>query len=92
MTVWYLYLIECKNGRLYTGITVDLSARFEAHCAGTGAMFTRLNPPRRMLAAKPFDGCSAATRGELQLKRLPPNQKRFLAAQWPIQDGLPNID
>ena len=91
MTVWYVYLIQCKNGRLYTGITPDLGARFEAHCAGKGALFTRLNPPQRMLAARPFEGRSAAARAEIQMKGLTPSQKRFVAAHWPIQDGLPAI-
>ena len=77
MTVWYLYLIQCKNGRLYTGITPDLGARFKAHCAGKGAFFTRLNPPLRMLAAHPFEGRSAASRAEIQMKGLTPGQKRF---------------
>ena len=92
MTVWYLYLIRCKNGRLYTGITPDLGARFKAHCAGRGALFTRLNPPLRMLAAQPFEGRSAAARAEIQMKGLTPSQKRFVAAHWPIQDGLPAVD
>ena len=92
MTVWYLYLIECRNARLYTGITPDLGARFEAHCAGKGALFTRLNPPQRMLAARPFEGRSAAARAEIQMKGLTPGQKRFVALKWPIQDGLPAID
>ena len=91
MTIWYLYLIQCKNGRIYTGITPDLRARFEAHCAGKGALFTRLNPPQRMLAAQPFDGRSAARRAEIQMKGLTPGQKRFLASRWSIQDGLPAI-
>ena len=92
MSVWYLYLIECKTGRLYTGITPDLRARFEAHCAGKGAFFTRLNPPQRMLAAHPFGGRSAASRAEIQMKGLTPSQKRYVASTWTIQDGLPSID
>ena len=91
MTVWYLYLIQCKNGRLYTGITPNLGARFEAHCVGKGALFTRLNPPQRMLAAQPFEGRSAASRAEIQMKGLTPSQKRFVASRWSIQDGLPAI-
>ena len=91
MSVWYLYLIECRTGRLYTGITPDLGARFEAHCAGKGALFTRLNPPQRMLAAQPFEGRSAASRAEIQMKGLTPGQKRFIASRWSIQDGLPAV-
>ena len=91
MSVWYVYLIECRGGRLYTGITPDLAARFEAHRAGKGALFTRLNPPERMLAAQPFDGPSAARRAEIQMKGLTHGQKLFLASRWSIQDGLPPI-
>ena len=91
MSVWYLYLIECRGGRLYTGITPDLVARFEAHRSGQGALFTRLNPPQRMLAAQPFDSRSAARRAEIQMKGLAPGQKRFLASRWSIQAGLPAI-
>ena len=91
MSVWYLYLIECSGGRLYTGITPDLGARFEAHRTGAGALFTRLNPPQRMLAAQPFEGRSAASRAEIQMKGLTPGQKRFIASRWSIQDGLPAI-
>ena len=91
MSVWYLYLMECRGGRLYTGITPDLVARFEAHRTGKGALFTRLNPPQRMLAAQPLDGHSAARRAEIQMKGLTPGQKRFVASRWSIQDGLPAI-
>lgn len=89
---WYLYLIECKNGRLYAGITVDLSARFRKHKRGKGAMFTRLNPVLRMIAAKSFDGRSDASKAEYQVKQLTTIQKRQIAAGWPLQVGLPSIE
>ena len=91
-STWYLYLIECKNGRLYTGITVDLIARFEKHQRGKGAMFTRLNPVLRIIAATPFDGRSDASKAEHQMKQLTTIQKRLTAAGWPLQVGLPSIE
>ena len=36
---WYLYLIECLDGSIYTGITVDVAARYAAHLAGKGARY-----------------------------------------------------
>ena len=90
--IWYLYLIECKNGRLYTGITTDLAARFGKHLRGKGAMFTRLNPPLHMIAAKPFDGRADASKAEHQVKCLTAIQKRQVAAGWPLQDGLPFVE
>lgn len=42
---WFVYLIECEDGSIYTGIAVDVSARYQAHLMGTGAKYTRA-PPR----------------------------------------------
>lgn len=89
---WFLYLIECKNGRLYVGITPDLHARFAAHAAGKGAMFTKLNRPQRMLAAKPYGNRSEASKAEIVLKGLTPVQKRLIAGQWPVIESLPSAD
>lgn len=82
---WFVYLLECRNGRLYTGVTVDLAGRFAAHRSGKGAMFTRLNPPRRMLAAQPCVGRSEALKLEHRVKQLRVEEKRRLAAQWSLQ-------
>ena len=46
---WYLYLIECADGSIYTGITVDVAGRYAAHRNGTGARYTRSHPPLRLL-------------------------------------------
>ena len=89
--VWFVYLLECQNGRLYTGITPDLELRFNKHYTGKGAMFTRLNKPLRVIAAKPCDSRSEASRLEIQIKKLIPWQKRYMASRWPIQEGLPNV-
>ena len=70
MSEWCLYLIECKNGALYAGITNDLDARLRAHAAGRGAKYTRANPPRRLVGHLPFPDRSTASRAEWQIKRL----------------------
>ena len=81
--IWYLYLLECKNGRLYTGITPDVSERFKKHRRGKGAMFTRLNPPLRIVAARPYESRSLASKAERRMKGLTPVQKRQIASAWP---------
>lgn len=88
---WFVYLLECSNGRLYTGITTDLDRRFAKHSSGKGAMFTRLNRPLRMIAAKPCENRSAASKLEWQIKRLKVEQKWLLVADWPLQEGLPGM-
>jgi putative endonuclease len=72
---WFLYLLECKNGHYYAGITNDLQARFDAHLSGKGARYTRANPPLRILASKKYADRSSASVAEAQLKRLPRSKK-----------------
>lgn len=88
---WYLYLLECKNGRLYTGITTDLAARFDKHKRGKGAMFTRLNPPRCVIAATMFTGRAEASKAEYRMKKLTAAQKLQIAAAWPLLESLPSL-
>jgi putative endonuclease len=88
-TPWFVYLLECRNGKLYTGITVDLHKRFALHDAGKGAKFTRINPPQRMIAATPCQNRSEATKLEFRVKALKPEQKLQLAETWPLREGLP---
>jgi len=73
--MWYVYLIECRNGSWYAGITNDLDARYAAHVAGKGARYTRANPPVKLLGARPFADRSAASRAEHEVKRLPKAKK-----------------
>ena len=77
---WYVYLIECSDGSLYTGITVDLAARFAAHREGRGARSMRMHAPVRMLAAEAHSDRSAASKAEYRIKQLTAVQKRAYAA------------
>jgi len=73
--MWCVYLIECRNGAWYAGITNDLDARYAAHVAGKGARYTRANPPVRLLGSRPFPDRSAASKAEHAIKRLPKSRK-----------------
>src|ERR1700754_14231 len=79
-TPWFLYLIECDDGSVYTGIAVDVTARFDKHCNGTGARYTRSRKPVRLLASFALADRASASRAEYWVKRLPPAGKRALAA------------
>lgn len=76
---WFLYLIECRDGSIYTGITNDVAARFAAHAAGVGARYTRSHPPARLLASVEYPDRSAAASAEYRTKRLSPAAKREFA-------------
>jgi putative endonuclease len=77
---WFLYLIECEDGSVYTGIAVDVAARFEKHLSGTGARYTRSRKPLHVLASFELADRSSASRAEYFVKRLTPSEKRALAA------------
>jgi putative endonuclease len=77
---WFVYVIECCDGSLYTGIAVDVAERFAKHAAGKGGRYTRSHPPLRVLAQWPCADRSEATRAELAIKRLSPAAKRALCA------------
>ncbi|MBL8525693.1 MAG: GIY-YIG nuclease family protein [Betaproteobacteria bacterium] len=72
---WVLYLLECRGGSLYAGITTDLERRFAQHLAGKGARYTRSHPPLRIAASMNFPDRSAASKAESALKKLPRGQK-----------------
>lgn len=82
MSTWYLYLIECRDGSIYTGITVDVAARYAAHAAGRGARYTRSHPPKRLLASVEYPDRSSALKAEYEVKMLSADAKRAYA------DGL----
>jgi putative endonuclease len=86
---WYVYLIECRDGSIYTGIAIDVAARYAAHAAGKGARYTRSRPPLRLLAVFATTDRSSALREELRIKRLSAAQKRALAAQTVQPESIP---
>ena len=72
---WCVYLLECRNGAFYAGITNRLEARYAAHAAGRGARYTRANPPLRLLGFRNYPNRSSASRAEWQIKQLPREKK-----------------
>jgi putative endonuclease len=77
---WFLYLLECSDGSVYTGIATDVEARFNKHVSGMGARYTRSRKPVRVLASFELLDRSSASRAEYWVKRLTPADKRALAA------------
>lgn len=75
MASWHIYLIECADGSLYTGISIDVERRFQTHLAGKGARYTRSHKPVRLIASRPVGTRAEALRAELAVKRLPRSQK-----------------
>ena len=75
---WVLYILECKDGTLYTGITDDLERRLAAHNAGKGAKYTRGRGPLVLRYLENCENRSAALRREIVVKRLTKEEKLTL--------------
>ncbi len=73
--MWYLYILRCKDDSLYTGITTDVEKRLEAHRAGKGAKYTRGRGPLELVYKEECGNHSDALKRELEIKRLPREDK-----------------
>lgn len=75
---WYLYILRCGDGSLYTGITTDVERRLEAHRSGKGAKYTRGRGPLEVAYREECDDHSAALKREIEIKALSREQKEIL--------------
>lgn len=75
---WYVYLLRCGDGTLYTGITDNVQRRLAAHRAGKGAKYTRGRGPLELAYTEEQPDKSAALRREHEIKRLRRAEKEKL--------------
>ncbi|TVQ85532.1 MAG: GIY-YIG nuclease family protein [Micavibrio sp.] len=73
---WTVYILECADGSLYTGITNDLASRISAHENGTGAKYTRGRAPFKLVYKEECDSRSHASKREREIKSLKRAEKR----------------
>lgn len=72
---YYLYIVECSDGSLYTGWTTDLQKRLKAHNTGKGAKYTRSRIPVSLKFFKEFTSKSSVLKMEYRVKQLTRKQK-----------------
>jgi putative endonuclease len=75
---WTLYVIRCRDGSLYTGVTTDLDRRLQQHNAGKGGAYTRAKRPVRLIYSESHPDRSAALKGEARMKALSKTEKERL--------------
>lgn len=78
---WVLYILECKDGTLYTGITDDLERRLAAHRTGKGAKYTRGRGPLMLRYTEICEDLSHALRREYAVKQLKRAEKLALISE-----------
>lgn len=69
--MWYVYMLLCADGSLYTGSATDVERRFEEHRSARGAKYTRSHPPVAIVYREACDDKGAALRREAAVKKLP---------------------
>lgn len=75
---WYVYILRCGDGTLYTGVTDDVARRLEKHRAGEGAKYTRGRGPLELCYQEQAASYSIALRREYAIKQLTRAQKLAL--------------
>ena len=80
---WKLYILRCRDGSLYTGITTDVQKRLTAHNCGKGAKYTRSRRPVELVYQETCKDHSEALRREVQVKALNREEKEKI-----IEAGL----
>ena len=83
---WYVYILECGDGTLYTGITDDVQRRLRTHEAGKGAKYTRGRGPLKLRYQQKCESYSHALRREIEIKRMKRQEKLKLL------ECLPNLN
>lgn len=73
--MWFVYILLCSDGTLYTGMTNDLEKRLKKHNEGKGAKYTRGRGPVTLLKKFEFETKSEAAKEEYRIKQLNKQQK-----------------
>lgn len=73
--MWYVYILECSDKTLYTGITNDLFKRIETHNKGKGSKYTKTRLPVVLKRYFEVENRSVASKEEYRIKQLTREQK-----------------
>ena len=79
--MWYVYILRCGDGTLYTGITRDVERRLEAHRQGKGAKYTRGRGPLELAYQDKCGTHSEALKREYAIKQLSREEKEQLISE-----------
>ncbi len=80
-SMWYLYMLLCKDGSLYTGISNNVEKRFLEHKNGRGGRYTRSHKPVRLVYQEKLPSHSEALKREFEIKSWPREKKLELCQQ-----------
>jgi len=88
MPDWYLYLVRCRDGSLYTGTATDVERRLADHLAGRGAKYLRGRGPLKLVYKKRIGEKRRALQVEHKVKHLPKHKKEALVKAGALLESL----
>lgn len=86
-SVWYVYILRCADGTLYTGISTDVEKRLQAHRSGRGAKYTRSRCPLTLVYREVCGSHSQALKRECRIKSMTRAEKLQLIRLGSEADG-----
>lgn len=78
MGEWFVYMVRCRDGSLYTGIAINVEERIKKHNAGLGAKYTRSRKPVTLVHNEEMESESAARIREIEIKKMSKEKKEKL--------------
>ena len=81
--MWYIYILRCKDNKLYVGITTNVTERVKYHNKGKASRYTRMRLPVELIYQEPHPSKSSARKREIQLKNWSRAKKEALANTKP---------
>lgn len=80
---WFVYIVECADNTLYTGITTDMERRVNEHnSSGKGAKYTKTRQPVKMVYFEVAENRSMASKREAEIKKLSRKEKMDLIRKF----------
>ncbi|MEI6864127.1 MAG: GIY-YIG nuclease family protein [Candidatus Adlerbacteria bacterium] len=76
--MYFVYILECKDGSLYTGIATDVARRFAEHQQGIGSHYTRARKAKKIVYTEECANRSVASKREAEVKKMSRAQKLML--------------
>mgnify|MGYP006121862073 FL=1 len=79
---WFVYILKCRDGTLYTGITNNIKKRIKAHKEGKGAKYTKGRGPFELIFEEKYLDKSSALKREAVIKQLRREDKLILSQEF----------
>ena len=77
---WVVYMVECSDGSIYTGLTSDMERRWNEHTGAKGSKYTSFHRAVKLLWTESHDDQQSAEKREMQIKRWTRRKKLALAS------------